>query len=63
MIGFVDNTSSSTNDFDSPVLLPISHYAALAEKDAQVWNDVLYLTGAALNKKSVPITTFTLFSP
>ena len=50
MIGFVDDTSSSTNDFDSPVLLPISHYAALAEKDAQVWNDVLHLTGAALNK-------------
>lgn len=47
-IGFVVNTSSSVNDF---LLLDIQHpehYVNLAIKDSQLWNDVLRLSGGAL---------------
>ena len=49
MIGFVDDTSGSTNDFLAPTQLPLNHYAQLATSDAQRWNDVLHLTGGSLN--------------
>jgi hypothetical protein len=48
MIGFVDDTSGSVNDFNLPEALPPSHYAELATQDAQRWSDILQLTGGAL---------------
>jgi ribonuclease HI len=48
MIGFVDDTSSSINDFLQPEMLPPEHYTELAAQDAQRWNDVLKLSGGAL---------------
>ena len=48
MICFVDDTSSSTNDFLLPDPAPLTHYANLAIHDAQRWNDTLQLSGGAL---------------
>ena len=48
MIGFVDDTSGSTNDFLLPEPAPLHHYANLATHDAQQWNDTLQLSGGAL---------------
>lgn len=48
MIGFVDNTSSSMNDFLLPTQGPISYYIELAQTDAQQWNDILHPSGGAL---------------
>lgn len=49
MIGFVDDTGGSTNDFLHSTQMPLEHYLSLAENDAQRWNDVLSVSGAALN--------------
>ena len=48
MIGFVDDTSGSTNDFLLPKPAPLHHYANLATHDAQRWNDTLQLSRGAL---------------
>ena len=48
MIGFVDDTSGSTNDFLLPEPAPLHHYASLATPDTQWWNDTLQLSGGAL---------------
>ena len=48
MIGFVEDTSDSTNDFFLPEPAPLHHYANLATQDAQWWNDTLQLSGRAL---------------
>ena len=48
MIGFVDDTSGSTNDFDLPQSADPTHYIQLATHDAQRWNDVLSVSGGAL---------------
>ena len=48
MIGFVDDTSGSTNDFLLPEPAPQHHYAKLATHDAQQWNDIVQLSGGAL---------------
>ena len=48
MIGFVDDTSGSTNDFVLPKPAPLHHYANLATHDAQWWNDTLQLSGGVL---------------
>ena len=48
MIGFVDDTSSSTNDFLLPKPAPLHHHANLATQDAQRWNNTLQLSGGAL---------------
>ena len=49
MIGFVDDTSGSTNEFLKDASIQSQHYLQLAEEDAQRWNDVLHVSGAALN--------------
>ena len=49
MIGFVDDTSGSANDFRRPSRAPLTHYISKAQDDAQRWNDVLALSGGALN--------------
>ena len=48
MIGFVNDTSGSTNEFLLPKPAPLTHYANLAIHDAQWWNDTLQLSGGAL---------------
>ena len=48
MVRFVDDTSWSTNDFFQPTLLDEQHYLAQANKDAQRWNNILQLSGGAL---------------
>ena len=48
MIGFVDDTSDSTNDFLLSEPAPLHNYAKLATHDAQQWNDTLQLSGGAL---------------
>ena len=50
MIGFVDDTSGSTNDFMQPEQKELDHYIQMATDDAQTWNDD-HTTGAALNKQ------------
>jgi hypothetical protein len=45
--GFVDDTNASTNDFEAPVQDPMK-ILQMAQDDAQVWNDLLYRTGGAL---------------
>ena len=48
MIGFVDDTSGSTNDFLLPKPAPLTHYANLAIHNTQWWNDTLQISGGAL---------------
>ena len=48
MIGFVDETSSSTNDFLLPEPAPLTHCANLTIHNAQRWNDTLILSGGVL---------------
>ena len=48
MIGFVDDTSGSTNDFLLPEQAPLTHYANLTIHDAQWWKNTLQLSGGAL---------------
>ena len=43
MIGFVDDTSGSTNNFLLPEPAPLTHYANLTNHDAQQWKDTLQL--------------------
>jgi hypothetical protein len=50
IIGFVDDTSGSTDDFAIPYVAPLSHYYARATHDAQTWNDILALSGRALQE-------------
>ena len=50
MIGFVDDTSRSTNDFDSNIQLPLERYIQRVTTDTQIWNNVLHTTSAALNQ-------------
>ena len=49
MIGFVDDTSGSTNEFALPTQAPLDSYISKATHDAQRWNDTLSLSGGALN--------------
>ena len=51
MIGFVDDTSGSVNDFLLPAAAPPEHYTQLATDDAQRWNDLLSLSGGSLNQQ------------
>ena len=48
LIGFVDDKSGSTNDFLLKQAAPPEHYISLATHDAQCWNDLLKLSGGAL---------------
>ena len=50
MIGFVDDTSGSIDNFLQPSQKLLQHYATLAAEDAQRWKNVLHVMGAALNK-------------
>lgn len=48
MIGFVDNSTGQTNDFASNSQPTPEHLLALLRHDAQLWNDLLYTSGGAL---------------
>ena len=48
MEGFVDDTSSSTNVFLDPKLHEPEYYINLTTHDAQLWNNILSLSGGAL---------------
>ena len=48
MFGFVDDSSSSSNDFCLEAPMDPQHYVTKATKDAQLWNDLLKLSGGAL---------------
>jgi hypothetical protein len=48
MVGFVDDTSGSVNDFCLEEAQAPEHYVSLAKHDAQRWNDVLKLSAGAL---------------
>ena len=48
MIGFVDDTSGTTNGFLLPEPTPLTHYANLAIHDVHWWNDTLQLSGGVL---------------
>ena len=51
MVGFVDDTSGSVNDFHLPEPAPVEHYIERATADARRWNSLLSLSGGALNNK------------
>ena len=48
MVGFVDDTSGSVNDFDLPRQASMEHYINRAQSDAQRWHDILRTSGGAL---------------
>ena len=48
MVGFVDGTSSCSNVFLSTKLHKPEYYINLATHDAQLWNNILSLSGGAL---------------
>ena len=48
MIGFVNDTSDSTNDFLLPEPAPLTHYANLTIHDVQRWKDTLQLSCGVL---------------
>ena len=48
MVGFVNDTSGSINVFLSPKLHEPEYYINLATHDAQLWNNILSLSGGAL---------------
>ena len=48
MVGFIDDTTRSTNNFLQSTLQDEQHYLMQANKDAQQWNDILQLSGGAL---------------
>jgi len=51
MVGFVDDTSCSVNLFHSNSPPAVSTLLDLMERDAQLWNDLLWSTGGALEPK------------
>jgi hypothetical protein len=48
MVGFVDDTSGSCNDFRPQTQVPIKELATKMEHDAQIWQDLLHASGGAL---------------
>ena len=48
MIGLIDDTSGSTNDFLLPTAQSLEHYISHAIVDAEHWNDILCVSGSVL---------------
>ena len=48
MVGFINDTSGSTNNFLQSTLQDEQHYLTQANKDAQRWNNIVQLSGGAL---------------
>ncbi len=48
MTGFVDDTKGQTNDMSSKVPMPLAQLIARMQADAQLWGNLLHVTGGAL---------------
>jgi exonuclease III len=48
MTGFVDDTKGQTNDQTLPVSMPLQQLISRMQSDAQLWGDLLYVSGGAL---------------
>ncbi len=48
MTGFVDDTKGQTNNMSSKVPMPLAQLIARMKADAQLWGNLLYVTGGAL---------------
>jgi hypothetical protein len=48
MTGFVDDTKGQTNDMHSKQPLPLTELIARMQSDAQLWGDLLHVSGGAL---------------
>lgn len=48
MTGFVDDTKGQTNDMSSSEALPLQQLIARMQADAQLWGDLLHVSGGAL---------------
>jgi exonuclease III len=48
MTGFVDDTKGQVNDQTSPYPVPLQQLIARMQADAQLWGDLLHVTGGAL---------------
>ncbi len=51
MTGFVDDTKGQTNDMESEQVLPLQKLLTRMQSDAQLWRDLLHVTGGALEIK------------
>jgi hypothetical protein len=51
MTGFVDNTKGQTNYMASKHPMPLNDLLARMQSDAQLWGDLLHVTGGALETK------------
>ena len=50
MIGFVDDCTQRVNQFQNPIQPTSTKLVQLMEKDAQLWNDLLWASGGALEQ-------------
>ena len=48
MVGIVDDSNGSTNDFQPQTQLPLPVMLEQMQEDAQLWNDLLYCSGGQL---------------
>jgi exonuclease III len=48
MAGFVDDTKGQTNDMRSPTAIPLATLVSQMQDDAQLWGDLLHVSGGAL---------------
>jgi hypothetical protein len=64
MIGFVDDTYGSVNDFSRTPAPSPTELVSMAQKDSQLWSDLLHRSGGALElAKSKYHTISYLFMP
>jgi hypothetical protein len=63
MVGFVDDSTSRTNDFTNPTE-NLQHIIDATQADAQLWNDLLWISGGLLEiaKCSYHLLTFLFHS-
>jgi hypothetical protein len=59
MVGFVDDSTGQVNDFLSDTKPTIDHLVGLVAHDAQLWNDLLHVSGGLLEVTNVLTTLFT----
>lgn len=50
MIVFVDDTSSSTNNFLQPTQILLGYCVKISTNDTQKWNNAFHATGGVLNE-------------
>lgn len=63
-IGFVDDTTTTTNDFCQSAALPLPVLLSQLQHSVQKWNDLLYVSGGALELSKTELYALTWsFSP